>query len=106
LDGEWKADQKHYLQKDPAAKIAAFPLHHPKLDCRGFIYQGGDRIDDVVVFCDPRKHAGVRFSWSMAIAADDPTRVQVLTLFRQVVEASQYLKYVPPASAASAAPHP
>ena len=100
LDDEWKDDQKHYLQRDPTAKIEPLPLPGAKTRCRGFVYHGGDHVDDAVVFCDPGKPAGIRFSWSLAIAANDPTRQQLLAQFAQVVEAS----HCTPQSAATA-PH-
>jgi len=95
LDDEWQEDRKHYLQRDPAAKIEPLPLHGAKLTCRGFLYHGSDQVDDAVVFCDPGKASGIRLSWSMAVAASDPTRTQVLSLLEQVVAASHYLPSSP-----------
>ncbi len=105
LDNEWQADQQRYRQKDPAARITVFPVQHATWRCRGFIYQGNDHVDDAVVFCDPGKHAGVRLSWSMAVAANDPGRAQVLAQFRQVVEASRYSSEAVPTRAPHAVPH-
>jgi hypothetical protein len=93
LAAEWKADQTHYLKRDPRAKVAAFALKHPSMPCHGVLYQGTDHIDDVVVFCDPGKVAGVRLSWSMTVAADDKQREQVMVMFRDVVEKSVYKTY-------------
>lgn len=90
LTAEWKADQAHYLKRDPLAKVGAFALKHPSMPCHGVLYQGTDHIDDIVVFCDPGKAAGVRLSWSMTVAADDKQREQVTALFREVVEHSAY----------------
>ena len=95
LDDEWQQDRKRYLQRDPAAKVEAMPLHGAKLTCHGFLYHGSDQVDDAVVFCDPGKPSGIRLSWSMAVAASDPARKQVLSLFEQVVAASQYLMQSP-----------
>ncbi len=101
---EWQTDRTHYLKRDPLAKVVAFPLVHPALPCHGLLYQGTDHIDDIVVFCDAGKTGGVRFSWSMTVAADDPLRAQVTTAFQQVVTGSRYV----PArrtDATSVAPH-
>jgi hypothetical protein len=95
LAAEWQADQKHYLQHDPLAKVAAFPVSNPAMDCHGLLYQGTDHIDDAVVFCDPGKAAGIRFSWSMTVAADDAQRQHVTELFQQVIEKSAYMKNQP-----------
>ena len=92
LAAEWQADQKHYLQHDPRAKVVAFPVSNSAMDCHGLLYQGTDHIDDAVVFCDPGKAAGIRFSWSMTVAADDAQRQHVTELFLQVIEKSAYMK--------------
>ncbi|HEY0198457.1 MAG TPA: hypothetical protein VGC19_07965 [Rhodanobacter sp.] len=93
LAAEWKADQAHYLKRDPLAKVAAFALKHPSMPCHGLLYRGTDHIDDVVVFCDPGKAAGVRLSWSMTVAAEDRQREQVMAMFRDVVGKSVYKPY-------------
>ncbi|WP_158880337.1 hypothetical protein [Rhodanobacter sp. L36] len=90
LTAEWQADQKHYLQHDPLAKVVTVALPHTPMPCHGLLYQGTDHIDDIVVFCDPGKRSGVRLSWSMTVAANDPRRQEVTALFQQVVEASSY----------------
>ena len=90
LAAEWQADQANYLKKDPKAQVSAFPLSPKAMACHGLHYQGSDGLDDVVVFCDPGKAAGNRFSWSMTVAAKDPKRAEVIALFRQVVDASRY----------------
>ena len=94
LDAELQDDRKHYLQTDPAGKSNPFPVHNAHMPCSGVLYSGTDHIDDVVVFCDPGKVAGVRYSWSMTIAATDPARQSLLDAFRRVVEQSSYAKYV------------
>jgi len=96
LAAEWQVDQKHYLQHDPLAKVAPFPVSNRTMDCHGLLYQGTDHIDDAVVFCDPGKAAGIRFSWSMTVAADDAQRQHVTELFEQVIEKSVYAKYQQP----------
>jgi hypothetical protein len=101
LDAELQDDRKHYLQLDPAGKVNAFPVQNNHMPCRGVLYSGADHIDDVVVFCDPGKEAGIRYSWSMTIPAADPTRQSLLDAFKQVVEHSSYAKYVAPANVAS-----
>jgi hypothetical protein len=57
-------------------------------------YEGADHVDDVVVFCDPGKASGIRYSWSMTLGAADPMRKPLLDAFRQVVEHSRYAKGV------------
>jgi hypothetical protein len=96
LAAEWQADQKHYLQHDPLARVATFPVSNPAMDCHGLLYQGTDHIDDAVVFCDPGKAAGIRFSWSMTVAAGDPQRQSVTALFQKVIAQSSYMKYQQP----------
>ncbi|MFZ0871381.1 MAG: hypothetical protein WAM90_11745 [Rhodanobacter sp.] len=95
LAAEWQADQEHYLQHDPLAKVAAFPVSNRAMDCHGLLYQGTDHIDDAVVFCDPGKAAGIRFSWSMTVAAGDAQRQHVTELFQRVIEKSAYMKSQP-----------
>jgi hypothetical protein len=92
LADEWKADQAHYRKRDPLAKVSTFALKHSSLPCHGVLYEGTDHMDDIVVFCDPGKDAGVRLSWSMSVAADDPQRAQVTALFRDVVEHATFAK--------------
>jgi len=93
LKAERQADQTQYLKKDPKATVSPFPLSGTAMTCDGVLYQGTDHVDDVVVFCDPGKAAGIRLSWSMTVAANDPQRASVLALFRQVVQKSRYTKY-------------
>jgi len=90
LAAEWKADQANYLKKDPKGKVDLFPVTLKAMACHGMLYQGSDHIDDAVVFCDPGKASGIRFSWSMTVAAKDAQRQQVTALFQQVVEKSLY----------------
>lgn len=99
LAGEVQADRKHFLQADPAAKVAGFMVQHRTMPCEATVYQGTDHVDDVVVFCDPGKDSGVRLSWSMTFDDADPTRRPLLDDFMQVVVASRYLR--DPASAAT-----
>ena len=107
LDAELQADRTHYLQVDPTGKVTAFPVADPKaIECRGVLYQGTDHVDDVVVFCSPGKASGIRYSWSMTIAAADPQRQSMLDAFKHVVEHSSYMKYVAgPGSTDKAAAH-
>lgn len=90
LDAEVRADRTHYLKHDPAAKVASFPLRHPAMACTATVYQGTDRVDDFVVFCDPGKAAGVRLSWSMTLAHADPQRRPLLEDFLRVAVATRY----------------
>ncbi|WP_266158907.1 hypothetical protein [Dyella silvatica] len=105
LDAEWQDDQKSYLKRDPKAKVSTFPVHNGAMACHGLLFQGSDHKDDAVVFCDPGKATGVRLSWSMTLAAADPTRQDVLTLFSQVVEQSRYMKYESKPAAPAKAKH-
>lgn len=90
LDDEMQDDRKQYLKRDPNAKVSTFAVDNRHMACRGVLYAGTDHIDDVIVFCDPGKAAGIRYSWSMAIAADDPNRQALLDKFRQVAQHSSY----------------
>ena len=100
LAAEVQADRKRYLQRDPAGKATSFAVQHPDMPCEATVYEGSDHIDDVLVFCDPGKASGVRFSWSMAFDDADPTRRALLDTFMQVVVASRYQRYQePPAHA-------
>lgn len=92
LAAEVAADRERFLQRDPAAKVDSFAVRHRTMQCQATVYQGTDHVDDVVVFCDPGQAAGVRLSWSMAMAADDSTRRALLDDFMQVVVASRYAR--------------
>jgi hypothetical protein len=106
LDAELQDDRKHYQQADPKGKAAALAVNNPHMPCRGVLYSGSDHVDDAVVFCDPGKVAGVRYSWSMTIAESDPMRQSLLDAFKQVVEHSSYAKFTSVASSTrSAASH-
>jgi hypothetical protein len=103
LATELQDDRKHYLQTDPAGKVATITLHHPAMACEATLYEGSDHIDDVVVFCDPGKPTGIRLSWSMTFAANDPSMQALLDEFMRVVVASRYMKYVEPPKATAPA---
>lgn len=93
------ADRKRYLQHDPAGKVAGFTLRHPTMPCEASVYEGSDKIDDVLVFCDPGLASGARLSWSMAFDDADPARRAVLDDFMSVVMATRWANdtRVPPA---------
>ena len=93
LAAEVQADRKRYLQHDPAGKTSAFAVRQPAMPCEASVYQGSDRIDDVLVFCDPGKASGVRLSWSMTMNDNDPQRRALLDDFMQVVVATRYAPY-------------
>jgi hypothetical protein len=96
LDAELQDDRQHYLQSDTHGKANPFPLKNPRaIACQGVLYQGSDHIDDVVVFCDPGKKSGIRYSWSMTFSAADPNRRALVDTFKQVVQDSVYMTYVP-----------
>lgn len=93
LAADVQDDRKHYLQTDPTAKVVPIPLHHPAMACEATLYEGSDHIDDAVVFCDPGKPAGIRLSWSMTFAANDPSMQALLDEFMRVAVASRYMEY-------------
>ncbi len=97
LADEVQADRKRYLQHDPAGKVSAFVVRHPAMPCEASVYQGSDRIDDVLVFCDPGTASGVRLSWSMAFDDADPSRHALLDDFMRVVVATRWAKDAAPA---------
>lgn len=96
LAAERQADRKRYLELDPAGKTSHFVVRHPQMPCEASVYEGSDRIDDVLVFCDPGKASGIRLSWSMSFDDNDPSRRALLDAFMQVVMASRYQHYVAP----------
>jgi hypothetical protein len=69
------------------------------MSCEASVYEGSDHVDDVLVFCDPGQASGIRYSWSMAFDAGDPTRRALLDAFMQVVIASHYQRATAPADA-------
>jgi hypothetical protein len=99
LAAEVQADRKRYLDLDPAGKASSFAVRHPDMPCEASVYQGSDHVDDVLVFCDPGRASGVRYSWSMAFDAGDPTRRALLDDFMRVVMASRYQRATAPADA-------
>jgi hypothetical protein len=92
LAGDVQADRKRYLQHDPAGKTSTFVVRHPAMPCEASVYQGSDRIDDVLVFCDPGAASGVRLSWSMTIDDSDTARRALLDDLMQVVMATRWAK--------------
>ncbi len=91
LDAEIQADRKHFLQADPAATINNINMRNPRMPCRATLYQGTDHVDDIVVFCEPARASGIRWSWSMTLDAADPARRALLDAFMRVVMASRYV---------------
>lgn len=90
LEAELDADRKHYLQLDPLAKAGRFPVRHRGMACEALVFQGSDRVDDAVVFCDPGKASGIRLSWSLSFPDKDPQRAGLLDQFMRVVVGSTY----------------
>lgn len=90
LTAEIQADRKHYLQADPAAKVTAIAIRHPYMPCQATLYQGTDHVDDIVVFCEPAKASGIRWSWSMTLDEGDTSRRPLLDAFMHVVMTSRY----------------
>lgn len=96
LDAELQEDREHYLKSDSHGKVETFVVANPKtITCQGVLYRGSDHIDDAVVFCDPGKDSGVRYSWSMTVSETDPNRQALIGTFKRVVDQSRYMKYVP-----------
>jgi len=96
LADELATDRKQYLQRDEAGKATAIRIHNPHMSCRGVVYEGSDRIDDAVVFCDPGAASGIRLSWSMSFADGDATQRALLDAFMQVATDARYLRYIEP----------
>jgi hypothetical protein len=96
LADEVAADRKQYLQRDAKGKATDITVDNPHMPCAGVLYQGGDHIDDVVVFCDPGQASGIRFSWSMSFADGDTTQRALLDAFMQVATNARYERYVEP----------
>lgn len=90
LAAELDADRKHYLERDPAAKVARFAVRHRTMTCQAQVFEGSDHVDDAVVFCDPGKASGIRLSWSMSFKDADPQRAALLDDFMQVVVSTRY----------------
>lgn len=90
LDAELDADRQRYLQRDPAAKVARFPVRHRGMACEALVFEGTDRIDDAVVFCDPGAAAGIRLSWSVSFHDADPQRRALLEDFMRVAVGTRY----------------
>lgn len=93
LEAELQDDRHHYLGRDPSAKIDALVVENKAMACRGVHFEGTDHKDDLVVFCDPGLATGIRLSWSMTLAHDDPKKAELIATFQRVVEQSKYLRY-------------
>ena len=91
LGAEIQADRQHFLQADPAARVSSIPIRHPRMPCQATLYQGTDHVDDIVVFCEPARASGIRWSWSMTLDAADPARRTLLDAFMRVVMASRHV---------------
>jgi hypothetical protein len=90
LAAEVAADRTRYKQLDPAGRTTGFPVRHRSMPCTASVYQGSDYIDDVLVFCDPGRAAGVRLSWSMTLDAKDSAQRSLLEDFMRVVVGTRY----------------
>jgi len=95
LQAELDADRKHYLDRDPAAKVARFPLRHRGMPCQAQVFEGTDHVDDAVVFCDPGEASGIRLSWSVSFKDADPQRGALLDDFMRVVVGTTYQRQRP-----------
>ncbi|MBN8714075.1 MAG: hypothetical protein J0H50_08850 [Xanthomonadales bacterium] len=102
LAAEVQADRKHYRELDPAGKADDLVLHHRGMACSGTVYAGSDKIDDVVVFCDPGAASGIRLSWSLSFDAGDAGKRALLDAFMRVVVASRYRAGTAPAAPSGA----
>lgn len=96
LADEMAADRKQYLQRDAKGRATDLTVDNPQMPCAGVLYQGSDRIDDVVVFCDPGQASGIRLSWSMSFADGDPMQRPLLDAFMRVATNARYERYVEP----------
>lgn len=105
LDAELAADRTHYLQRDPAGRAATLSIASASMYCAANVYEGSDHLDDMVVFCDPGKAAGVRLSWSMTLAANDTQRRALLDELLAVVRSTNYRRGAATPMPAPAAPH-
>lgn len=94
LADEVAADRKQYLQRDPKGHATDIHIGNPHMPCAGVLYQGSDRIDDAVVFCNPGKESGIRLSWSMSFADGDAEQRALLEAFMQVATDARYERYV------------
>ena len=90
LDAELQADRKRYLQRDPAAKVERLDIAQPQMVCMANVFEGTDRLDDIVVFCDPGKASGIRLSWSMTLADGDTLRRPLLAALMGVIGTTAY----------------
>lgn len=90
LEAELAADRTRYHQLDPAGRDATVAVRHPHMNCLANVYEGSDHVDDMVVFCDPGQASGVRLSWSMTLAADEPRRRPLLDALLRVVAGTSY----------------
>jgi hypothetical protein len=94
LEAELQDDRQHYLQADPHGTVDGFSVPNPhSISCQGVLYHGSDHVDDVVVFCDPGKQSGIRYSWSMTLSANEPNRQALIDAFKHVVQGSSYMTY-------------
>jgi len=105
LEAELQDDRHHYLARDPSAKVETLGVDNKFMACRGVHFEGTDHKDDLVVFCDPGLATGIRFSWSMTLAHDDPNKAELMAAFQGVVEHAKYLKYTEQAGGKGKAPH-
>jgi hypothetical protein len=90
LEAELAADRTRYHQRDPAGRNTTVAIAQPHMRCLANVYEGSDHIDDMVVFCDPGKASGVRLSWSMTLAANEPQRRPLLDALLHVVAGTDY----------------
>ena len=90
LEAELAADRTRYHQHDPAGRDTSVAIAQSHMRCLANVYEGSDHIDDMVVFCDPDKASGVRLSWSMTLAANEPQRRPLLDALLRVVAGTAY----------------
>ncbi len=96
LDAELAADRSGYLRRDPAGRALTLPIAHPSMRCAANVYEGSDRVDDMVVFCDPGQASGIRLSWSLTLSADDHRRRALLDELLAVVRSTGYRRGATP----------
>lgn len=98
LAAEIQADRQRYGKLDPRGKTSNFSVQQPDMACEASIHEGSDRVDDVLVFCDPGRASGIRLGWSMSLDDNDASSQALLDAFMRVVVASRYQRVVAPAA--------
>jgi hypothetical protein len=96
LQADMDADLAHYRKTHPAVITEPLAVSNSRMTCQGvfYLYHASGHADDVAAFCDPGTATGIRLSWSMSVASNDPRREALLTAFRQVVGDARYMELI------------